>query len=347
MDHRVKPGGDAVGSLWSILCVEFESTDQSDAPQDESKIYAAALRGISVPLQQPLQPRHVRHSDQWMLNRSQTIAIALFSCLVMGIAWFDRASSEHPPQEHAISSAQTSAHANTAQNQPPKPLRQRLSIIWQRTWTDPVAFYTFVLSIFTGLLAVVSATQIIFLIRTDKITRITAEAAQKSADHIPRVERAYLSGGGAPSNLQPIDPQNIRAGIRHMNFMLDINNYGKTPGELLEFGIGWCEFDEVAQLPTRPNYRWFFFRDFIRPDTSSRHLVEIGIPENARIDPVIYGRYGYQDIFGAKHSDGFIQRGGTPIIPPHSSYTESDPSWDLPYVGDRRHRRYGNEGNQG
>jgi hypothetical protein len=22
MDHRVKPGGDAVGSVWSILCVE-------------------------------------------------------------------------------------------------------------------------------------------------------------------------------------------------------------------------------------------------------------------------------------------------------------------------------------
>jgi hypothetical protein len=23
MDHRVKPGGDAVGSVWSILCVEY------------------------------------------------------------------------------------------------------------------------------------------------------------------------------------------------------------------------------------------------------------------------------------------------------------------------------------
>jgi hypothetical protein len=27
MDHRVKPGGDGVGSLWSILHVEFESPD--------------------------------------------------------------------------------------------------------------------------------------------------------------------------------------------------------------------------------------------------------------------------------------------------------------------------------
>jgi hypothetical protein len=27
MDHRVKPGGDAVDSLWSILHVEFESPD--------------------------------------------------------------------------------------------------------------------------------------------------------------------------------------------------------------------------------------------------------------------------------------------------------------------------------
>src|ERR1700688_2171048 len=32
MDHRVKPGGDAVGSVWSILCVEFESSDRLVRP---------------------------------------------------------------------------------------------------------------------------------------------------------------------------------------------------------------------------------------------------------------------------------------------------------------------------
>jgi hypothetical protein len=37
MDHRVKPGGDAVGSLWSILLVEFESPDHSALPQMSRK----------------------------------------------------------------------------------------------------------------------------------------------------------------------------------------------------------------------------------------------------------------------------------------------------------------------
>src|ERR1700733_3172786 len=72
-DHRVKPGGDAVGSVWSILHVEFESPCQLDASQDEPKIYAAVRRRISIPLQQSLQPRHVRHGDKRMLKGREIV----------------------------------------------------------------------------------------------------------------------------------------------------------------------------------------------------------------------------------------------------------------------------------
>jgi hypothetical protein len=37
MDHRVKPGGDEVGSVWSILHAEFESPDCSPRSTNGSK----------------------------------------------------------------------------------------------------------------------------------------------------------------------------------------------------------------------------------------------------------------------------------------------------------------------
>jgi hypothetical protein len=52
--------------------------------------------------------------------------------------------------------------------------------IWKPN--DPVSAYTLVLAIFTGLLVAVSAIQIGFLIRADKITRRSADAAKAAAD---------------------------------------------------------------------------------------------------------------------------------------------------------------------
>jgi len=46
MDHRVKPGGDAVGSVWSILHVKFESPDQSNASSSQSDTLAARLSRV-------------------------------------------------------------------------------------------------------------------------------------------------------------------------------------------------------------------------------------------------------------------------------------------------------------
>jgi hypothetical protein len=57
--------------------------------------------------------------------------------------------------------------------------------------------------------------------------------------------------------------------------------------------------------------------------------------ENPDGKPVIYGRISYRDIFGRVHSDGFIQNAAQPITPPHASYIESDPEWDLPKIGRR------------
>jgi hypothetical protein len=162
-------------------------------------------------------------------------------------------------------------------------------------------------------------------------------------------ERAYLSGGGAPQ-LAQLDvaaarqsgiaiPAGLPPGVVVTTptgwFRLDINNHGKTKGEILEYGYGWCEADRVSSLPAEPVYRWVHYRDQMGPSTQSRPIKRIRIPEG---QPVIYGRFGYVDIFGKRHSHGFIQNAGSPIAPPHASYIEDDPPWDLPNVGNRNYQ---------
>jgi hypothetical protein len=99
---------------------------------------------------------------------------------------------DHPNDQQHVSQSKPTTEGATDQEQPSKTFGKAVSIIWDRTWDDPVAFYTFVLAIFTALLAVVSATQIYFLIRADKTARISAEAAQATADAIQITERPYI-----------------------------------------------------------------------------------------------------------------------------------------------------------
>ncbi len=69
------------------------------------------------------------------------------------------------------------SNSSNNEHEPAKTWSERLSIIWDRTWEDPVAFYTFILGLFTALLAIVSSFQIYFLKQADKTARINAEAA--------------------------------------------------------------------------------------------------------------------------------------------------------------------------
>jgi hypothetical protein len=169
-------------------------------------------------------------------------------------------------------------------------------------------------------------------------------------NHSQQVERAYLSGGGAPEYEEfttmttgayvPRKPHLAPKPMKHVRdtgwFRLDINNHGKTKGQIIEYGYGWCEVDKVADLPERPVYKWVYYRDQIGPGTQSRPIKRVRMPIGK---PIIFGRYGYVDIFGNRHSDGFIQHRGNPIAPPHPSYTEADPAWDLPDIGRRKYEQ--------
>ena len=197
-----------------------------------------------------------------MLKWRQTVVIALFACLLIGIGWLDRGSSQHPPQDHAVSATQHNAESSTNNKQPTKSLRQRLSVVWNRTWEDPVAFYTFVLSIFTGLLFIVSAVQIVYLIRADRTAGKSANAALMSAQaaigiELPIIRSARfpglirLAGPLTESNLnQPgiftrdPGPYNLVAGLTFQNF-------GRSIAFPFKFEYGW---KIAAQLPPEPEY---------------------------------------------------------------------------------------------
>jgi len=61
--------------------------------------------------------------------------------------------------------------------------------VWQRTTGDPVAFFTFVLAVFTAILSIVSIAQGYFLFRADNTARKAAEAASLTARNILRTNR--------------------------------------------------------------------------------------------------------------------------------------------------------------
>jgi hypothetical protein len=104
---------------------------------------------------------------------------------------------------------------------------------------------------------------------------------------------------------------------------LQISNNGKTPGELYEIGVGWCE---AFSVPENPNYTRIYFREWIGPGTQNRPLQQYGIPQNFSY-PAIYGRVYYRDIFNEEHSSGFILaldlNGASPVLAPQV-YTSSD-----------------------
>ena len=167
--------------------------------------------------------------------------------------------------------------------------------------------------------------------------------------HGRQVERAYVSGGGAPGveehdlGTETTESPMIGGGsrTRHLGierrptgaFVVCVNNYGKTPAELQWVGIGFCEAEAI---PESPSYRFVYRWDWIQPGDRGRPVFPVGIPKNTT---VVYGRFYYLDIFGGRHSSGFIneigmERNRSDPIPAPAAYTEerneTEESWPRP-----------------
>jgi hypothetical protein len=160
------------------------------------------------------------------------------------------------------------------------------------------------------------------------------EANRAQLEHASEVERAYVSGGGMKGTdqrvLAPLAPGfqvNAVAQpptiINVLNGMFDvhINNHGKTRAALEYIEIGWCDASNPP-LPITFGDR-IPFTDYIGPGTQSRVLTRVPF-QYVYINPAIYGRFHYRDIWENPRYSTWILRldwpegqlGGIPIDAP-------------------------------
>lgn len=99
--------------------------------------------------------------------------------------------------------------------------------LWQKTFEDPVAFYTLVLTAFTGVLSIASIFQSRMLIKADETTRIAANAAKKSAEvaeiALVGLERPYLIAK------MDLDIFGTKNGMLRCRINYGVYNIGRTP----------------------------------------------------------------------------------------------------------------------
>jgi hypothetical protein len=235
------------------------------------------------------------------------------------VAW----AIDQPNYQQHVSDPSPAADNGPDQNQPTKSLRQRLSVIWNRTWDDPVAFYTFVLSIFTALVAIISATQIVFLIRTDKLTRISVRAAQKSADALPAIERSYIFLRIENYHIQPktIVSQGRASPPKSLSVRYTLINHGKTPAIVREIKVGIkCSTDDLSPQAWRELEAIRIPADVL---ASGEALKEGGlwVSDNEPFTDAFgvqllkgtafiyfFGHIAYQDVFGNERETQFCWR---------------------------------------
>jgi len=146
--------------------------------------------------------------------------------------------------------------------------------------------------------------------------------ARRNRTERNKIERAYLSGGGARAKrVVRVLPPNQTVLEDIGEFQFHVNNYGKTPGTLYQLGYGFCD---EGSIPLRPEYTFQYRRSQIDPGRRGEPIAQHKIPAEY-IRPVIYGRCYYETIFGTRHSSGFIYRilleeGSEPIPPPSADY---------------------------
>jgi hypothetical protein len=251
-----------------------------------------------------------RHGDQQMLSYLKKYWPALVPVAAL-IAILDAAISSaitcHPPTSQTGSSEKF--QECTALMGP-----VLLTLEWLVDFIDKHG--AGVTAAFTAMLAV-------FTYRLWWSTNKLWEVTRIAAEHIPHVERAYISGGG-------------RIEANGLRFRFDMNNYGKTAGNIIEIRWGFCVADAV---PPRPSYgEPHFYFDWIKPDAWIKGFYFAEVPTDTK-NLAIYGRYYYRDVFNKSHSSGFILSfkpdGDTMPIRAPAVYTreqdEADPDESLSY----------------
>ncbi|MFZ1922290.1 MAG: hypothetical protein WAU57_11740 [Xanthobacteraceae bacterium] len=204
--------------------------------------------------------------------------------------------------------------------------------LWERTTSDPVAFFTFVLSIST--IALFASTAALWF-----VTRRSANIAERA---LTDLERPYIFFDAIQTNLTSFfnllfDPYRMTP-----EFWLDIVNYGRTPGNFEEGAIFYevgrflpDEFvppeqislasphSELAEIIVGPDKTYRFPSQRIRHIFTKAHARGV---EEETMFVYCHGFITYSDIFRRKHTTKFCRR-----------YDASRGEW-LPEGGRERNR---------
>lgn len=258
---------------------------------------------------------------------SAIIAASIFAVALIGLVVLYSSQPPHEPQ-------QQSAHELlTGQQQ-----RGHPESFWRRTMEDPIALYTLVLAIFTGLLALIAVLQIRLMNQAEYTSTQAANAAQKSAEI---AERALIAGQRAFVAFSSVTTAAVvdhkTSQVIQWSLTPIWKNAGTTPTRNMTNHISLMAF--AGELP----------KDWDFPDISSTSLsiepVPLGIsPQNIingeavsvsceLMDEVIlrkkvlymWGWAAYSDVFPntERHITRFaiqIQMGGNPRDPQQISF---------------------------
>jgi hypothetical protein len=251
-----------------------------------------------------------------MLTRAKGILAAL---LLASLALFyaneiwRSSKSPHPPQErtHSEQPKYEAKHDNI------------FSDGWNWTTQDAVSFYTSVLALFTGLLAIVSSVQIRFLIRADQLARRalianrqSALAAKRAAEALPAVERAYVF---IFPELEFWDDLPHSSGVgkyaSRIGVKFRLENHGKTPAAIQSISA------RLKVLDDPPDNRLHVTVSILPGERilkSGGDWVPDASPVNCNIDEAtadriekreeiiwFYGSILYLDVFGTEHVTRF------------------------------------------
>lgn len=159
-------------------------------------------------------------------------------------------SSTEPPAEPEL--RQATDHQSDRPTEP-----QKEQSFWERTWDDPISYFTLWLTILSALTFATACAQATFLYRTNKISAAASEAAEHAANAAKasadaateannanrRLQRAYvfsttcsLVGAGALDILQL--PKEAIASIDPLVLTLELRNHGQTPAASVLVNVG-------------------------------------------------------------------------------------------------------------
>jgi hypothetical protein len=255
--------------------------------------------------------------------------LARVACFAIVLLFAAEAQSQEPSP--GVPQTQIPSVAESQTGDISKPItntRETNSTDWWMFWaTVGIGFIGF-------LQLVAFVTQAVYLRSAAQEMHATTEAARKVAEdqiaHSHQVERAYISCGGWGKPVRVQQPDGTISNVMTGQFEVQINNHGKTPGQIRRIAIEFCKAGAAPSVPVYelPEYNQFIAHDnWIGPGTQSRDLFPRKPSPDLPDQMIVYGRVYYRDIFSDdEHSSGFFQDfdrqtgDSESIVPPSDVY---------------------------